>query len=166
MYLAPEVVKFKGHDKAADYWSWACIVYELVTGDYAFYERGMDQIELIERTERGQLTVYGWMSLEVKMLLVSTLVPDPRQRLGGKPNGWFDLLESPWFEDVDFKELRRKCIKAPWVPKLNDPLDASKYFPNDMDQKKDKMKNNDPILGDSDQQIFKAFGAIIDTPSF
>eukprot|EP00980_Cylindrotheca_fusiformis_P001939 scaffold442_cov110-Cylindrotheca_fusiformis.AAC.6 len=165
IYCAPEVIKFKGHDKAADYWSWACIVYELVTGDYAFYERGMDQLELIERTERGQLTVYGWMSLEVKMLLISTLVPDPTHRLGSRPSGWFDVLESPWFDDVDFKELRSQSIKAPWVPTLKNPLDAPIYF-NDNDHVKDKLTETDPILDEADQQVFKPFGQIIATPKF
>jgi serine/threonine protein kinase len=160
MYIAPEVVNFKGHDKSADHWSWACIVYEMVTGDYAFYEKDMPQLELIARAERGQITIYGWMSLEVKLLLISTLVPDPTQRLG-----WFDLMESPWFADVDFKELRRQNIKAPWVPKLKNPLDAS-MFSSDKAHVKDKITAKEPILGESDQQIFNAFGDIIDTPNF
>jgi protein kinase A len=137
----------------------------MVTGDYAFYEKDMDQIELIERAERGQITIYGWMSFEVKLLLISTLVPDPTQRLGSKPSGWFDLMESPWFADVDFKELRRQSIEAPWVPNLKNPLDAS-MFSNDKTHVKDKITATEPILGESDQQIFNAFGDIIDTPNF
>lgn len=31
-YLAPEVVDRKGHGKAVDWWSLACIIYEMLTG--------------------------------------------------------------------------------------------------------------------------------------
>lgn len=31
-YIAPEVICNKGHNNAADYWSFGCLLYELVVG--------------------------------------------------------------------------------------------------------------------------------------
>ena len=31
-YLAPEVIKKQGHNKAVDWWCLGCIIYEMVTG--------------------------------------------------------------------------------------------------------------------------------------
>lgn len=164
MYTAPEVTNFKGHNKSADHWSWACMVYEMVTGDYAFYEEGLTEVRLIKRIARGEITMYGWMSMEVKTLILHILDPNPTTRLGNGPTGWFDIMGSPWFQDVNFKELRRQTIEAPWVPRLKNPLDSSNFA--DMSNEKDKKDSKEPALSDDNQAIFRAFGAIIPTPSF
>ena len=141
------------------------MVYEMVTGDFAFYEDGMSEKKLFRKVNRGEITVYGWMSIEVKILLVSTLVPDSAQRLGSKPHGWFDLMGSQWFADVNFKELRRQSITAPWVPRLDNPLDAS-MFTSDNSRVQDKMTVDEPVLEESEHQVFKALGDTIETPKF
>ena len=44
LYLAPEVITNRGHDKGADHWSFAVLLYEMLTGYTPFYRKGMDQM--------------------------------------------------------------------------------------------------------------------------
>jgi len=156
MYIAPEIIQYKGHDKGADHWSWACIVFEMISAKYPFYEAGMPELDLFKKIIRGQFKIYGFMSLAAKMLLIQLLVPDPDLRLGAKPNGWQDLFALDFFKDIDFKLLRRQGIEAPWVPELQNPLDASQFTARH--NAPDKMLSDDPPLSTEEQALFHAFG--------
>ena len=158
MYIAPEVIQYKGHDKGADYWSWACLVFEMVTAKYPFYESGMAELELFKKIIRGQFKIYGSMSFESKLLFISLLVPDPDKRLGAKANGWQDLCKQPYFDGLNFRDLRKRQIEAPWVPDLKNPLDSSNF--NDMEHIEDKMTSEHPPITDEQQQMFYAFGKL------
>jgi protein-serine/threonine kinase len=45
-YLAPEVIKKQGHNKAVDWWCLGCIIYEMVTGFPPY--RSQNRMELFE----------------------------------------------------------------------------------------------------------------------
>ena len=38
-----------------------------------------------------------------------------------------DIFEHPWFSDLSFEQYRTRDVKAPWVPKIKDPLDSSNF---------------------------------------
>ena len=42
-YRSPEVLIASGYDTSADIWSFACMIFELVTGDYLFDPKGSDE---------------------------------------------------------------------------------------------------------------------------
>jgi serine/threonine protein kinase len=157
MYIAPEVIQYKGHDKGADYWSWACMVFEMVTSKYPFYESNMAELDLFKRICNGQFKIYGFMSYEARLLFINLFVPDPAKRLGARPNGWVDLQKLSFFDGIDFKGLGKQALPAPWVPDLKNPLDSSKFAgvnPNTPD----KMHMTDPAIDDELQAMFHAFG--------
>lgn len=161
MLTAPEIIRYKGHDRGCDNWSWAVLVYRLVTGRYPFYEKGMDELALYKRICRGTFEVDGTMSVELRMLLVAILHPDPTQRLGSRVNGWWDIFAAPWFanddDNFDLQGLRQQKTPAPWVPDLKDPLDASR-FQFDESNVEDMMKSSMPGITLEQQKIFDTFG--------
>jgi protein kinase A len=171
MLTAPEVIRYKGHNRCCDYWSWAVVVYRLVTGRYPFYEKGMDELALYKRICQGKFDIDGTMSVELRMLLVAILYPDPTQRLGSRANGWRDIFASPWFgatndvdgssgsgtNNFDLRKLRKQEIPAPWVPKLKNPLDASR-FQFDWSDVEDMMKSDMPGITKEQQLVFEDFG--------
>ena len=164
MYMSPEVINFSGHDKGADHWSWATMVFEMVTGHYAFYNSGIDEVTMYKRIVKGEFKVNGNMSHEFKLLLISVLVPDQTKRLGSRPAGWQDIFKQPWFSSLDLKKLRRRELTAPWVPKIKNPLDASNFA--DVKNVEDKMKHDGPSLTPKQQKIFDSFGPVMDLPEF
>jgi serine/threonine protein kinase len=156
MYMAPELINFTGHDKGADHWSWAAMVYEMVTGHYAFYNSGIDEVTMYKRICRGEFKVNSDMSFELKLLFISMFVPDSSKRLGARTAGWQDIFKSPWFKDIDIKKLKKRDLTAPWVPKINNPLDSSNF--EGVKGVEDKMNTEDPEISGEDQKIFSVFG--------
>jgi protein kinase A len=162
MLTAPEVIRYKGHDRCCDYWSWAVVVYRLVTGRYPFYEKGMDELALYKRICQGKFEIDGTLSVEIRMLLVAILYPDPTQRLGSRVNGWRDIFASPWFatsddDGFDLRKLRNCALPAPWVPKLKNPIDASR-FQCDWSKVEDMMTSFMPGITAEQQKVFETFG--------
>ena len=165
-YIAPEIIANKGHDHVADYWSFACLLYEMVVGQTPFFTAGIDQLSLMKRIVKAQYTfpdeldalssgsgsglddaLCHWKDLVSRLLKNRSL-----ERLGNLRNGVDDILDHDWFSNIDFNEFRNQSIAAPWVPEVGDPLDKSHgrnrfRIPRSFGSK----------LSDEDQAVFVGF---------
>ena len=157
LYLAPEVILNRGHDKGADHWSYGCLVYEMIAGATPFYKEGMDQIQLFRTICKGKYSFppAGVMSMEVEDLLQRFFILDPAKRLGSLARGINEIYAHSWYADIDFAELRQKEVAAPWVPNIKDPLDTTNF--ESWDHLEDKQKKTDPPITEEQQRIFQSF---------
>jgi serine/threonine protein kinase/CRP-like cAMP-binding protein len=166
MLTAPEIILYKGHDKSADHWSWAVTVYHIVTGRYPFYKDGMDELALYKNICMGSFEVNGCMSVELRLLMVAVLYPDPSERLGSRAKGWHDIFASPWFSNdptFDHARLRMQTLPAPWVPPVKDALDPSRFH-SDFSSVEDLVNDANCLQIMSEQQdIYASFGPMIDS---
>ena len=146
----------RGHDKGADHWSLAVLIYEMISGQTPFYKSGMDQISLFRAIVKGEYTFpRQGMSAEVQDLLIRMLVTSPSQRLGSLARGSKDLYRHLWFSEVNFDRLKAKEIRAPWIPRIKDSLDCTNF--ESWSHLQDKMTIQDPPISPQDQKIFEAF---------
>lgn len=100
----------------ADWWSFGCLVYCLMTGRSPFASGLGAQFDNALTLE-GRITwPRGVFSREAKDLITRLLHPDPAQRLGAGPFGWRDVLAHPWFARIDFGLLEAKVIPSPCIP--------------------------------------------------
>jgi serine/threonine protein kinase len=157
LYIAPEVVLNRGHDKGADHWSLGVLIFEMIAGYTPFYKEGMDQITLFRAIVRGSFAFpkSGVMSTEAEDLILRLLVVDPSQRLGSLARGQKDIYRQSWFSNMNFDRLKRKEIRAPWVPKIKDPLDTANF--ENWDHLADKNKANDPPISARENALFDVF---------
>lgn len=159
LYIAPEVVLNRGHDKGADHWSLGVMMFEMISGYTPFYKDGMEQISLFRAIVRGHVkyprTRGELFTEKSKDLINRMLVIDPTQRLGSLARGEKDIYRSAWFEEIDFEELKRKEIAAPWIPNIKDPLDTSNF--ENWDHLDNKETAKDPPISKKDDDIFKSF---------
>jgi len=157
LYLAPEVILSRGHDKGADYWSLGCLVYEMIMGQTPFYDDDIDQITLFKRIVHGRYKFPSQaFSEEAQDLIAGMLANKMTQRLGCLAQGERDIKQHPFLAGINFGKLGKRMMKAPWVPKLRDPLDASCF--ESWDHLDDKETTGEyKSLGKKEQDIFKDF---------
>lgn len=157
LYIAPEVIQNRGHDKAADHWSFGVLTYEMIEGRTPFYQNGMDQIQLYRRICRlnYEFPPDDKMSAEMKDLLERIFIRDPAQRIGSLANGINEIYGHSLFSDIDFGMLRQKEVDAPWIPEVKDQFDTTNF--ESWDHLKDRTKGKEPTISAENQRIFKSF---------
>ncbi|CAJ1954663.1 unnamed protein product [Cylindrotheca closterium] len=165
--VSPEVIRMEGHDKATDYWSWAVMVYKLVTGKYPF--RAYNEEALYRKICRGSFAVVG--SYEFRSLMVAILYPNPRKRLGSSPQGWKDIFAHSWFRQDEIFSLARvqsQELPAPWLPESkkqgSDESNSNEpYFlpPGGMFVDHDDLMKEQAYLTEEQQASFQSFGPYI-----
>ncbi|CAB9520636.1 Protein kinase 4 (Fragment) [Seminavis robusta] len=119
-YLAPEILMSKGHDKAVDQWAFGVLIYELLTCRSPFYRQGDKQVEMFKRIVKSEYKVPPTVKVTSEDIIQRLLVRNPAKRLGNLSNGSEDVRAHPWFKSIDWKLLRKKEIKAPWIPEIKE----------------------------------------------
>jgi len=170
MFMAPETILHQGQNKGVDHWSWAVVVYRLVTGIFPFYQNGMDELALYKAICKGSFEVTGTMSIDFRMLMIAILYPDPSKRLGSRVNGWRDIFDAPWFTNdqssLDLQKLRKQTLPAPWIPSSGTTDASSDSSIHQSSSNFEDFFNND-ICGkipDNQQKIFNSFGPHVSSP--
>lgn len=158
LYLAPEIIMQKGHDKGADHWSWGVLLYEMICGMTPFYDGIVDQMGLFKNIVkcRMEFPEGDFMSEESKDLIKRMLVVRPEDRLGSFAAADKDIKEHPFFKDIDWEALQNLEAKVPFKPKVKDLLDGSNfddYSKLEYKEKKAKMAK----LTAAEQRMFDAF---------
>ena len=111
-YLAPEMLKRKGHGKAVDWYLLGVLFYEMLVGIPPYFT---DNQELIFRNiEKGDLQIPKFVSDKAAALLRALLQKDPEKRLGFK--GDVDEIKShEYFKGVNWKDVYDKKLMPPVI---------------------------------------------------
>lgn len=130
-YMAPEVVRGGnlGHDIAVDWWSVGVLTYELLTGASPFTVEGEKntQQEISKRILKCEPPMPDTLSKDVTDFILRLLVKDPRQRMGGGPKDSEELKAHRFFRSINWDDLLRKNIPAPFVPRISGETDTSNF---------------------------------------
>ena len=135
-YLAPEVLLKRGYDKAVDWWSLGCVMYEMLTGRLPFpIKRG---VRMNFKVYERKVDFPKNMNKDAKDLIQKLLVVNPDKRLGQGLNGSQNIKNHPFFKDINWEDAKKKKIKPPFIPNLKNDTDL-KYF--------DREFTDEPIDG-------------------
>jgi len=155
LYIAPEVILSKGHNKGADIWSLGVLIFEMIYGFTPFYAEGIDQMGLFKAIVRGNFKFPHHPADKDTMDIVTRMLHRrPAYRLGCLKNGSQDLRDHSFFTGLNFDDLVQKKIEAPWKPKLKNPFDT-KHF--DDWSHLEKEQGRDQKLSKQQQDLFKEF---------
>lgn len=90
-YLAPEMIKQKGHTKSLDIWNLGVLFFELLAGRPPF--EGSNQQDLFKNILNFKIRWPKGFSAVAKDLVSKLLKSDPDQRISLS-----EILEHPWFQ--------------------------------------------------------------------
>ncbi|CAH0491226.1 unnamed protein product [Peronospora farinosa] len=107
-YNAPEVVRGTGY--------WIPSIY---------FRR--DRALLVRKINEEEPSFPHRFSPELCNLLSGWLHKNVNQRLGSGPNGMQDILDHPFFTNINWHRLETKRVTPPIVPKLASKLDTSNF---------------------------------------
>jgi len=125
-YLAPEVIKFRGHSFPVDWWALGILIYEMVAGFTPFRDETI--MGLFAKILEPQLIEYPVeFSPEVTNLVGRFLVANPAHRLGSLALGTADIKNHAWFQGIDWDIASRRDGRAPIVPFLTSREDTSNF---------------------------------------
>lgn len=159
LYLAPEIILSRGHDRGVDYWALGCLVYEMLFGTTPFYARGIDQKGLFKRIVRGKWNIpkeHNRVNRSAIEFIWGMLQRRPAERLGCLAGGYREIKNHAWLKEVNFGKLIKKKIQAPWVPDVADPLDTSNFESLDDAEDEDFLKGKAPLTA-KEQLVFQDF---------
>jgi len=172
IFIAPEVVLNKGHNKSADIWSMGVMIYEMLFGTNPFFDYNdstVDQRTLFKRIVKGQfqrpqkqtaIDAYQAVSADAKDIIKKMLVVNVNKRLGCGARADLEIRDHPWFAStekgttgaIDFGNLYRKELKAPWIPTVTSPFDGANFS-----KKREQNKSNLKPLSAREQKQFEHF---------
>jgi protein kinase A len=146
----------KGHNHAVDYWSYGVLMFELLAGHSPFSMPNQPQMKMFKRIVLVQCEFPMFMEKMGQDLISKLLVRRVATRLGAQKNGFRDIINHNFFSSngIDSRKLLKKEILAPWVPKVEDPLD-SQYFHDFSAIEKEKVPG--PPLNLQEQALFEDF---------
>jgi len=115
-YLAPEMLRKKGHGKAIDWYLFGAFIYEMLVGKIPYF--ATDREALYKNIEKGALNLPKYLSTNARSLITELLNRNPEKRLGGK-GGAEEVKSHPWFNDIDWELAKRRGLKPP-IPEIKE----------------------------------------------
>lgn len=157
-YLAPEVLKRKPYGRAADWWSFGCIVYEMLVGIPPFYSTNRDQ--MFKNIWNHEADFPENMSPEARDFIEKLIEKDPKDRLGASEEDAEEVMSHKWFEGMNWKEIEAKNVNPPYVPDPSE--DGLNYFDDEFtgEDINTHLKNFSPewssaSMGDEFEGVFE-----------
>jgi len=126
-YLAPEILFQRGHGKAVDWWTLGAILFEMLSGLPPFYSNNRE--EMFQKIKYYALKYPPYISPNAKSLLDGLFQKEPSKRLGSGSTGAGEIKAHPWFHGVDWDQILKKDIKAPYIPVIKTDVDVSNFDP-------------------------------------
>ena len=132
-----------------DWYSFGCIIFEMLTGKVPFQEQ--DRYKLFEIILKGHVSFPEHLSKDAKDLIKKLMNKNQNKRLG--INSIDEIKNHPWFKDIDFKKIENLEIKSPIKIQLKEE-GSTKYF---MKYNESDGQEFNPVLSKDQQKLFKDF---------
>ncbi|KDR23816.1 serine/threonine-protein kinase AtPK2/AtPK19-like isoform X2 [Zootermopsis nevadensis] len=122
-YMAPEMVQRKGYSVEVDWWSMGIIAYEMMAGYRPFTIESKEIVTtLYHKIIHDPPEFPSYFSYRGTDFIKKLLEKNPSKRLTSEKNGGQNIMKHPFFNNIDWKDVKRKTIKMPYLP----PVDTKK----------------------------------------
>lgn len=136
-YLAPEILLNKGHGKPVDWWEFGVLLYEMIAGIDPFNDE--DPMLIYQKILKGKIKFPSSFPSNAKSLVKHLLVQDLSKRYGNLKGGVNDIKNHRFFKELNWNDLLKYKIKAPYLPKVSGSGDVSNFAENDEPEVEDAI---------------------------
>lgn len=158
-YMAPEVVsKNTSYDSSADWFSFGCVLYKLLTGHSPFRRfNTRDKQEIDRMTLTMNVEIPETYSREMQSLIEGLLQRDISKRLGCRSSGAEEIKAHPFFSGIDWQQVYLLKYTPPLIPPRGEVNAADAFDIGSFDEEDTKGIK----LTDADQELYKDFTVVI-----
>jgi len=149
-YLAPEILKNTGHDKAVDWWALGILIYEMLAGRPPFESK--DHMDTYKKILSGRVEFGPYFNKPESDLIRRLLNIDQSKRIGNLKDGAADVKGHKWFDGFNFDELYACAMQPPYKPEVKDITDSSNFMVHPSLLHEEQHEGSDDYI-----QLFDAF---------
>jgi len=117
-YMAPEVLRQGGHNRAVDWWALGILIFILMSGRSPF--DASDTAQIYRNVVKGLKKDHypDTFSRSLVDVISGLCRKKPEERLPMGPKGFTHLQESQWFKHFDWQSMVERTLTPPWTPPI------------------------------------------------
>lgn len=156
-FMAPEIIAGKQYDRSVDWWAFGVLLFQMLLGQSPF--KGDDEDEIFNAIEHDDVKYPISMPRQTVLVLQALLTKDPLQRLGSSVRDAEEIMEHPYFQDVNFDDVLNCRIQPPYLPEVSSEHDYSN-FDQEFTSETPRLTPVDTVLTSEMQEQFRGFSHI------
>ena len=158
-FMAPEILKEQEYTKAVDWWAFGVLLYQMLLCQSPF--SGDDEDEVFNAILTDEPLYPIDMAGEIVQIFQGLLTKDPEKRLGAGPRDADEVMEEPFFRNINFDDILNLRVKPPYIPEIKSPEDTS-YFEQEFTSAPPTLTPLPSVLTTSQQEEFRGFSFMPD----
>lgn len=158
-FMAPEIIAGKQYDRSVDWWAFGVLMFQMLLCQSPF--KGDDEDDIFNAIEHDDVRYPISMPRQTVLVLQALLTKDSTQRLGSSERDALEIMEHPYFQDVNFDDVLNMRIQPPYLPEISSEHDYSN-FDQEFTSETPRLTPVETVLTSEMQEQFRGFSHIAD----
>ncbi|KAK8127687.1 hypothetical protein PG984_008795 [Apiospora sp. TS-2023a] len=124
-FMAPEILLDKKYGRAVDWWAFGVLIYQMLLQQSPF--RGEDEDEIYDAILADEPLYPIHMPRDSVSILQKLLTREPDQRLGSGPTDAQEIMNQPFFRNINWDDIYHKRETPPFMPQIKNATDTSNF---------------------------------------
>lgn len=153
-FMAPEILKEQDYTKAVDWWAFGVLLYQMLLCQSPF--SGDDEDEVFNAILTDEPLYPIDMAGDIVQIFQGLLTKDPAKRLGAGTRDAQEVMEEPFFRNINFDDILNLRVRPPYVPEIKSPEDTS-FFEQEFTSAPPTLTPLPSVLDTKQQEEFRGF---------
>lgn len=153
-FMAPEILRDQEYTRAVDWWAFGVLLYQMLLCQSPF--SGDDEDEVFNAILTDEPLYPIDMAGDIVQIFQGLLTKDPLKRLGGGPRDASEVMEEPFFRNINFDDVLNLRVEPPYIPNIKSAEDTS-YFEQEFTSAPPSLTPLPSMLTTHQQEEFRGF---------
>lgn len=158
-FMAPEILKDQEYSRAVDWWAFGVLLYQMLLCQSPF--SGDDEDEVFNAILTDEPLYPIDMAGDIVQIFQGLLTKDPEKRLGAGSRDALEVMEEPFFRNINFDDILSLKVKPPYIPEIKSEEDTS-YFEQEFTTAPPTLTPLPSVLTTKQQEEFRGFSFMPD----